>query len=207
VPGGGGRVCANFSTRGVLRDETDSKGIQITDGRRALGAGRDRPTGGAKKLTGRCSGGRCWRRRAFFTPEPHRSKRDGAAPGAAPGAASTSGWPKISPPRFRDRASCGLTFFNPDVDKTGGFYSRPAFEQPRFSQSRRFRPEPLITLRQLLLGNTIRRRAPGAATADKPMIEDSERAGRRRGSAVNPIVEVPADVLLVTRMMGLLGTP
>jgi predicted unusual protein kinase regulating ubiquinone biosynthesis (AarF/ABC1/UbiB family) len=75
-----------------------------------------------------------------------------------------------------------------------------AFEQLGF-RTRDGSPETLITLANLLLGNTIRR---GRAYADKQLIEEfSEELPR--ALRVNPIVEVPADVLLVTRVMGLLS--
>jgi hypothetical protein len=75
-----------------------------------------------------------------------------------------------------------------------------AFEQLGF-RTRDGSPQTLITLANLLLGNTVRR---GQAYADKQLIEEfSEELPR--ALRVNPIVEVPADVLLVTRVMGLLS--
>ena len=52
-----------------------------------------------------------------------------------------------------------------------------------------------------MLGNTVRR---GRAYADKELIQEFSHE-LPRVLRINPIVEVPADVLLVTRVMGLLS--
>jgi ubiquinone biosynthesis protein len=106
------------------------------------------------------------------------------------------GLAKDFPPRFRD-GIVRLTFSILTSDNAG---IAAAFEQLGF-RTRDGSPETLITLANLLLGNTIRR---GRAYADKQLIEEfSEELPR--ALRVNPIVEVPADVLLVTRVMGLLS--
>jgi aarF domain-containing kinase len=62
-------------------------------------------------------------------------------------------------------------------------------------------PETLLTLANLFLGNSVRR---NRAYADRELVEEfSEELPRTLRS--NPIVEVPADVLLVNRVMGLLS--
>jgi predicted unusual protein kinase regulating ubiquinone biosynthesis (AarF/ABC1/UbiB family) len=62
-------------------------------------------------------------------------------------------------------------------------------------------PETLLTLSDLFLGNSVKR---NRAYADRELIEEfAEELPRQLRS--NPIVEVPADVLLVNRVMGLLS--
>ena len=62
-------------------------------------------------------------------------------------------------------------------------------------------PETLLLLADLFLGNSVRR---NRAYADRDLIEEfSDQLPR--AIRANPIVEVPADVLLVNRVMGLLS--
>jgi ubiquinone biosynthesis protein len=62
-------------------------------------------------------------------------------------------------------------------------------------------PETFLALADLFLGNTIKR---GRAYADRELVEEFSRELPRTLRA-NPVVEVPADVLLVNRVMGLLS--
>jgi predicted unusual protein kinase regulating ubiquinone biosynthesis (AarF/ABC1/UbiB family) len=62
-------------------------------------------------------------------------------------------------------------------------------------------PETLLLLADLFLGNSVKR---NRAYADRELVEEFAEELPRRLRA-NPIVEVPADVLLVNRVMGLLS--
>jgi len=184
------RVYREFSTRRVLVMEL-IEGIKITDVAALERAGIDKRAVAQKLMEVFCEQ---VLRDGFFHADPH--------PGnvmVQPGPRLVLldfGLAKDLPPRFRD-GIVRLTFSILTVDNAG---IAAAFEQLGF-RTRDGSPETLITLANLLLGNTIRR---GRAYADKQLIEEfSEELPR--ALRVNPIVEVPADVLLVTRVMGLLS--
>ena len=184
------RVYREFSTRRVLVMEL-IEGIKITDVAALERAGIDKHAVAQKLMEVFCEQ---VLRDGFFHADPH--------PGnvmVQPGPRLVLldfGLAKDFPPRFRD-GIVRLTFSILTVDNAG---IAAAFEQLGF-RTRDGSPETLITLANLLLGNTIRR---GRAYADKQLIEEfSEELPR--ALRVNPIVEVPADVLLVTRVMGLLS--
>jgi predicted unusual protein kinase regulating ubiquinone biosynthesis (AarF/ABC1/UbiB family) len=184
------RVYREFSTRRVLVMEL-IEGIKITDVAALERAGIDKQAVAQKLMEVFCEQ---VLRDGFFHADPH------------PGNVMVQRGPRLVlldfglakdfPPRFRD-GIVRLTFSILTVDNAG---IAAAFEQLGF-RTRDGSPETLITLANLLLGNTIRR---GRAYADKQLIEEfSEELPR--ALRVNPIVEVPADVLLVTRVMGLLS--
>jgi len=184
------RVYREFSTRRVLVMEL-IEGIKITDVAALERAGIDKRAVAQKLMEVFCEQ---VLRDGFFHADPH--------PGnvmVQPGPRLVLldfGLAKDFPPRFRD-GIVRLTFSILTVDNAG---IAAAFDQLGF-RTRDGSPETLITLANLLLGNTIRR---GRAYADKQLIEEfSEELPR--ALRVNPIVEVPADVLLVTRVMGLLS--
>jgi aarF domain-containing kinase len=184
------RVYREFSTRRVLVMEL-IEGIKITDVAALERAGIDKQAVAQKLMEVFCEQ---VLRDGFFHADPH--------PGnvmVQPGPRLVLldfGLAKDFPPRFRD-GIVRLTFSILTVDNAG---IATAFEQLGF-RTRDGSPETLITLANLLLGNTSRR---GRAYADKQLIEEfSEELPR--ALRVNPIVEVPADVLLVTRVMGLLS--
>ena len=183
-------VYREFSTRRVLVMEL-IEGIKITDVAALERAGIDKQAVAQKLMEVFCEQ---VLRDGFFHADPH--------PGnvmVQPGPRLVLldfGLAKDFPPRFRD-GIVRLTFSILTSDNAG---IAAAFEQLGF-RTRDGSPETLITLANLLLGNTIRR---GRAYADKQLIEEfSEELPR--ALRVNPIVEVPADVLLVTRVMGLLS--
>jgi len=62
-------------------------------------------------------------------------------------------------------------------------------------------PETLLVLADLFLGNSVKR---NRAYADRELVEEFS-AELPRTLRANPIVEVPADILLVNRVMGLLS--
>jgi predicted unusual protein kinase regulating ubiquinone biosynthesis (AarF/ABC1/UbiB family) len=184
------RVYREFSTRRVLVMEL-IEGIKITDVAALDHAGIDKHAVAQKLMEVFCEQ---VLRDGFFHADPH--------PGnvmVQPGPRLVLldfGLAKDFPPRFRD-GIVRLTFSILTSDNAG---IAAAFEQLGF-RTRDGSPETLITLANLLLGNTVRR---GRAYADKQLIEEfSEELPR--ALRVNPIVEVPADVLLVTRVMGLLS--
>jgi len=184
------RVYREFSTRRVLVMEL-IEGIKITDVAALDRAGIDKHAVAQKLMEVFCEQ---VLRDGFFHADPH--------PGnvmVQPGPRLVLldfGLAKDFPPRFRD-GIVRLTFSILTADNEG---IAAAFEQLGF-RTRDGSPETLITLANLLLGNTVRR---GRAYADKQLIEEfSEELPR--ALRVNPIVEVPADVLLVTRVMGLLS--
>jgi predicted unusual protein kinase regulating ubiquinone biosynthesis (AarF/ABC1/UbiB family) len=184
------RVYREFSTRRVLVMEL-IEGIKITDVAALERAGIDKHAVAQKLMEVFCEQ---VLRDGFFHADPH--------PGnvmVQPGPRLVLldfGLAKDFPARFRD-GIVRLTFSILTMDNAG---IAAAFEQLGF-RTRDGSPETLITLANLLLGNTIRR---GRAYADKQLIEEfSEELPR--ALRVNPIVEVPADVLLVTRVMGLLS--
>ena len=176
------RIYREFSTRRVLVMEL-IEGIKITDVAALERAGIDKHAVAQKLMEVFCEQ---VLRDGFFHADPH--------PGnvmVQPGPRLVLldfGLAKDFPPRFRD-GIVRLTFSILTMDNAG---IAAAFEQLGF-RTRDGSPETLITLANLLLGNTIRR---GRAYADKQLIEEfSEELPR--ALRVNPIVEVPADVLLV----------
>src|SRR5277367_64667 len=183
-------VYREFTTRRVLTMEL-VEGIKVTDIDALERAGIDKHLVSQKLVEIFCDQ---VLRDGFFHADPH--------PGnilIQPGPRIVLldfGLAKDFPPRFRD-GIVRLTFSILTADNEG---IAAAFELLGF-RTRDGSPETLITLANLLLGNTVRR---GRAYADKQLIEEfSEELPR--ALRVNPIVEVPADVLLVTRVMGLLS--
>jgi ubiquinone biosynthesis protein len=184
------RVYREYSTRRVLVMEL-VEGIKVTDVAALERAGIDKHAVAQKLMEVFCEQ---VLRDGFFHADPH------------PGNVMVQAGPRLVlldfglakdfPPRFRD-GIVRLTFSILTADNAG---IAGAFEQLGF-RTRDGSPETLITLANVMLGNTVRR---GRAYADKQLIEEfSEELPRAlRG---NPIVEVPADVLLVTRVMGLLS--
>lgn len=184
------RVYREFTTRRVLVMEL-LDGIKITDVAALERAGIDKHAVAQKLMEVFCEQ---VLRDGFFHADPH--------PGnilVQPGprlALLDFGLAKDFPERFRD-GIVRLTFAILVMDH--GEIAR-AFEQLGF-RTRDGSPQTLVTLANVMLGNTVRR---GKAYADKELIEEfSEELPRALRS--NPIVEVPADVLLVTRVMGLLS--
>jgi ubiquinone biosynthesis protein len=184
------RVYREFGTRRLLVMEL-VEGIKVTDVAALERAGIDKHAVAQKLMEVFCEQ---VLRDGFFHADPH--------PGnvmVQPGPRLVLldfGLAKDFPPRFRD-GIVRLTFSILTADNAGIV---SAFELLGF-RTRDGSPETLITLANVMLGNTVRR---GRAYADKQLIEEfSEELPRAlRG---NPIVEVPADVLLVTRVMGLLS--
>lgn len=184
------RVYREFSTRRLLVMEL-VEGIKVTDVAALERAGIDKHAVAQKLMEVFCEQ---VLRDGFFHADPH--------PGnvmVQPGPRLVLldfGLAKDFPPRFRD-GIVRLTFSILTADNAG---IASAFELLGF-RTRDGSSETLITLANVMLGNTVRR---GRAYADKQLIEEfSEELPRAlRG---NPIVEVPADVLLVTRVMGLLS--
>lgn len=184
------RVYREFSTRRVLVMEL-IEGIKITDIAALERAGIDKHAVAQKLMEVFCEQ---VLRDGFFHADPH--------PGnvmVQPGPRLVLldfGLAKDFPPHFRD-GIVRLTFSILVADNEG---IARAFDQLGF-RTRDGSPATLITLANLLLGNTVRR---GRAYADKQLIEEFSNE-LPRALRVNPIVEVPADVLLVTRVMGLLS--
>jgi aarF domain-containing kinase len=106
------------------------------------------------------------------------------------------GLAKDFPPPFRD-AMVRLTFAILTSDREAIL---AAFHDLGF-KTRDNSPETLLTLANLFLGNSVRR---NRAYADRELVEEFS-AELPRTLRSNPIVEVPADVLLVNRVMGLLS--
>ena len=184
------RVYREWCTRRVLVMEL-VEGIKVTDVAALKRAGIDKQAVAQKLMEVFCEQ---VLRDGFFHADPH--------PGnvmVQPGPRLVLldfGLAKDFPPRFRD-GIVRLTFSILTFDNAG---IAAAFEQLGF-RTRDGSSTTLITLANLMLGNTIRR---GRAYADRRLIEEfSEELPR--ALRVNPIVEVPADVLLVTRVMGLLS--
>lgn len=106
------------------------------------------------------------------------------------------GLAKDFPASFRD-GLVRLTFSILTSDRNGIV---SAFSELGF-RTRNGSPDTLLALSDLFLGNTIKSKK---AYADKDLVEQFSEEFPRTLRA-NPVVEVPADVLLVSRMMGLLS--
>jgi predicted unusual protein kinase regulating ubiquinone biosynthesis (AarF/ABC1/UbiB family) len=106
------------------------------------------------------------------------------------------GLAKDFPASFRD-GLVRLTFSILTSDRNGIVR---AFSELGF-RTRNGSPDTLLALSDLFLGNTIKSKK---AYADKDLVEQFSEEFPRTLRA-NPVVEVPADVLLVSRMMGLLS--
>ena len=106
------------------------------------------------------------------------------------------GLAKDFPPAFRD-AMVRLTFAILTNNREAVL---SAFHDLGF-RTRDDSPATLLLLADLFLGNSVRR---NRAFADRELIEEFSNQ-LPRAIRANPIVEVPADVLLVNRVMGLLS--
>ncbi len=184
------RVYRELSTRRVLTMEL-LDGVKVTDLAGLERAGIDKHALAQKLMEVFCEQ---VLRDGFFHADPH--------PGnilVQPGPRLVLldfGLAKDFPPRFRD-GIVRLTFSILVSDLDG--MSR-AFHDLGF-RTRDGSPQTLVTLADLMLGSLVRR---GKAYADQQLIQDfSEQLPRTL--RVNPIVEIPADVLLVMRVMGLLS--
>jgi predicted unusual protein kinase regulating ubiquinone biosynthesis (AarF/ABC1/UbiB family) len=184
------RVYHEVSTRRVLTMEL-LEGIRVTDVEALSRAGIDKHQV-AQKLIEIFT--EMILRDGFFHADPH--------PGnilVQPGPRIVMldfGLAKDFPPAFRD-AMVRLTFAILTVDRASIL---KAFHDLGF-RTREESPETLLMLANLFLGNSVRR---NRAYADRELVEEfSEELPRTLRS--NPIVEVPADVLLVNRVMGLLS--
>jgi predicted unusual protein kinase regulating ubiquinone biosynthesis (AarF/ABC1/UbiB family) len=106
------------------------------------------------------------------------------------------GLAKDFPPAFRD-GIVRLTFSILTANRDGIV---AAFHALGF-RTRNGNPDTLLAFADLFLGSTIKAKK---AYADKDLIEQFSEE-MPRAIRANPVVEVPADVLLVSRMMGLLS--
>lgn len=106
------------------------------------------------------------------------------------------GLAKDFPPSFRD-GIVRLTFAILSNDRDAMVR---AFHELGF-RTRNGSPDSLVTLSEAFLGSVVKR---GKAYADKELIEEFSEQLPRTLKA-NPVVEVPGDVLLVSRVMGLLS--
>ena len=111
-------------------------------------------------------------------------------------AATRTGLSDCGPPTFRD-GIVRLTFSILTSNRDGIV---AAFSELGF-RTRNGDPDTLLAFADLFLGDTIKSKK---AYADKDLI-DKFNEELPRAIKANPIVEVPADVLLVGRMMGLLS--
>jgi predicted unusual protein kinase regulating ubiquinone biosynthesis (AarF/ABC1/UbiB family) len=106
------------------------------------------------------------------------------------------GLAKDFPPTFRD-GLVRLTFSILTSNRQGII---DAFQELGF-RTRNGSSDTLLALSDLFLGNTLKAKK---AYADKELVEQFSEEFPKALKA-NPVVEVPADVLLVSRMMGLLS--
>lgn len=183
-------VYREFTTRRVLTMEL-ADGIKVTDVAALERAGIDKHAVAQKLIEIFCDQ---VLRDGFFHADPH--------PGnilVQPGPRIVLldfGLAKDFPPAFRD-GIVRLTFSILTSNRDGIV---AAFKELGF-RTRSGSPDTLLAFSDLFLGNTIKARK---AYADKDLIEGfSEELPR--AIRANPVVEVPADVLLVGRMMGLLS--
>ena len=183
-------VYREFTTRRVLTMELVG-GIKVTDIAGLERAGIDKHLVAQKLIENFCEQ---VLRDGFFHADPH------------PGNILIQPGPKIVlldfglakdfPPAFRD-GIVRLTFSILTSDRSGIIN---AFQELGF-RTRNGSPDTLIALSDLFLGNTLKSEK---AYADKELVEQFSEEFPRTLRA-NPVVEVPADVLLVSRMMGLLS--
>jgi predicted unusual protein kinase regulating ubiquinone biosynthesis (AarF/ABC1/UbiB family) len=183
-------VYREFSTRRVLTMEF-VEGIKITRVDQLEAAGIDKHVVAQKLIDVFCAQ---ILRDGFFHGDPH--------PGnilVQPGPKLVLldfGLAKDFPPAFRD-GLVRLTFAILTNDKNAMVR---AFTELGF-RTRNGSPETLVALSEAFLGGAVK---SGKAYADKDLIEQfSEELPRQLKK--NPVVEVPGDVLLVSRVMGLLS--
>jgi len=183
-------VYREFTTRRVLTMEL-ADGIKVTDVDALERAGIDKHAVAQKLIEIFCDQ---VLRDGFFHADPH--------PGnilVQPGPRIVLldfGLAKDFPPAFRD-GIVRLTFSILTSNRDG---IAAAFKELGF-RTRTGNPDTLLAFADAFLGSTIKSKK---AYADKDMVEKfSEELPR--AIRANPVVEVPADVLLVGRMMGLLS--
>jgi len=183
-------VYREFTTRRVLTMEL-LEGIKVTDVDALERAGIDKHAVAQKLIEIFCDQ---VLRDGFFHADPH--------PGnilVQPGPRIVLldfGLAKDFPPAFRE-GIVRLTFSILTSNRDGIV---AAFQELGF-RTRTGSPDTLLAFSDLFLGNTIKSRK---AYADKDLVEEFSKELPRTIRA-NPVVEVPADVLLVGRMMGLLS--
>src|SRR6202795_4723870 len=183
-------VYSEFTTRRVLTMEL-VEGIKITDIDGLERGGIDKHAVAQKLIENFCDQ---ILRDGFFHADPH------------PGNILIQPGPKIVlldfglakdfPRAFRD-GLVRLTFAILTSDRAGIIN---AFKELGF-RTRNGSSDTLLALSDLFLGNTLKSKK---AYADKELVEQFSEEFPRTLRA-NPVVEVPADVLLVSRMMGLLS--
>ncbi len=182
-------IYREFTTRRVLTMEL-VEGIKVTDIDALERAGIDKHVVAQKLVEIFCDQ---ILRDGFFHADPH--------PGnilVQPGPRIVLldfGLAKDFPPAFRD-GIVRLTFSIFTADRDGIIR---AFQELGF-RTRNGNPDTLLTFADLVSRHTVKSKK---AYADKDLIEKFNDELPRAMSA-NPVVEVPADVLLVGRMMGLL---
>ncbi len=183
-------IYREFSARRVLTMEL-IEGIKITDVAALERAGIDKRAVAQKLMDQFCA---MILRDGFFHADPH--------PGnilVQPGPRLVYldfGLAKDFPPVFRD-GMVRLTFAILTSDRAATIR---AFTELGF-RTRDGSPDTLLTVADLFLGQTVTR---NKAYADKELIEKFNDE-LPRALRANPIVEVPGDVLLVNRVMGLLS--
>ncbi len=183
-------VYREFTTRRVLTMEL-AEGIKVTDVGALERAGISKHAVAQKLIEIFCDQ---VLRDGFFHADPH--------PGnilVQPGPRIVLldfGLAKDFPPEFRDgivRLTFSILASNRDAVAA-------AFQELGF-RTRNGNPDTLLAFSDAFLGSTIKSKK---AYADKDMVEKfSEELPR--AIRANPVVEIPADVLLVGRMMGLLS--
>jgi predicted unusual protein kinase regulating ubiquinone biosynthesis (AarF/ABC1/UbiB family) len=183
-------VYREFTTRRVLTMELVS-GIKVTDVDALERAGIDKHVVAQKLIETFLDQ---VLRDGFFHADPH------------PGNILIQPGPKIVlldfglakdfPPTFRD-GLVRLTFSILTSNRQGII---DAFQELGF-RTRNGSSDTLLALSDLFLGNTLKAKK---AYADKELVEQFSEEFPKALKA-NPVVEVPADVLLVSRMMGLLS--
>src|SRR5882672_1177778 len=183
-------VYREFTTRRVLTMEL-VEGIKVTDVDALERAGIDKHVVAQKLIENFCDQ---VLRDGFFHADPH------------PGNILIQPGPKIVlldfglakdfPPAFRD----GLVRLTFAILSTNRDAIVSAFHDLGF-RTRDGSPETMLMLANVFLGNSVKR---NRAYADRELIEEFSDELPRTLRA-NPIVEVPADVLLVNRVMGLMS--
>ncbi|MHB8381369.1 MAG: ABC1 kinase family protein [Candidatus Binataceae bacterium] len=183
-------IYREFSARRVLTMEL-IEGIKITDIAALERAGIDKRAVAQKLMDQFCA---MILRDGFFHADPH------------PGNILVQQGPRLVyldfglakdfPPAFRD-GMVRLTFAILTSDRAATIR---AFTELGF-RTRDGSPDTLLTVADLFLGQTVTR---NKAYADKDLVEKFNDE-LPRALRANPIVEVPGDVLLVNRVMGLLS--